>query len=124
MFTTLSPTYMGIAQAAYEFTVQLPARRGAGQPPVKRRMYPTKQIAVAQMRIKLEQTRALFLRSFGEARVDPPKEMRLRAYAAQYTIMENANEISPAGDPHLRRPVDAEEPAARAALSRFAAAAR
>ena len=35
----------------------------AGQPPVKRRMYPTKQIAVAEMRIKLEQTRALFLRA-------------------------------------------------------------
>ena len=30
MFLTLSPTYMGLAQAAYDFTVQVPARRGAG----------------------------------------------------------------------------------------------
>ncbi len=30
MFTTLSPTYMGIAIAAYEFTVQVPARRARG----------------------------------------------------------------------------------------------
>ena len=124
MFTTLSPTYMGIAQAAYDFTVQYLRGEVPGTPPVKRRMYPTKQIAVAEMRIKLEQTRALFLRAAGEARVDPPKDERLRCYAAHYTIMENANDIVPARDPHLRRPVDAEEPAARAASTATAAAAR
>jgi alkylation response protein AidB-like acyl-CoA dehydrogenase len=95
MFSTLSPSYMGIAVAAYEFTIRYLRGEIEGMgPPVKRRMYPTKQITTAQMHILLEQTRALFLRSFGEARVDPPKEMRLRAYAAHYTIMENANEIS------------------------------
>ncbi|MBA3477379.1 MAG: acyl-CoA/acyl-ACP dehydrogenase [Lautropia sp.] len=95
MFATLSPTYMGISVAAYEFTIRY--LRGEIEdlgPTVKRRMYPTKQIATAQMHILLEQTRSLFLRSFSEARIDPPKEMRLRAYAAHYTIMENANEIS------------------------------
>ncbi len=92
MFTTLSPTYLGIAIAAYEFTVAY--LRGEIQGvPVKRRMYPTKQIAVAEMWVKLEQTRALFLRMLEDARVDPPKEARLRAYAAQFTIMENANDI-------------------------------
>jgi len=60
---------------------------------VKRRMYPTKQIAVAEMWVKLEQTRALFLRMLEDARVDPPKDARLRAYATQYTIMENANDL-------------------------------
>jgi alkylation response protein AidB-like acyl-CoA dehydrogenase len=93
MFATLSPTYMGIAQAAYDFAVQYLRGEVAGTPPVKRRMYPTKQIAVAEMRIKLEQTRALFLRSLSEARVDPSKDERLRCYAAHYTIMENANDI-------------------------------
>ena len=93
MFATLSPTYMGIAQAAYDFTVQYLRGEVPGTPPVKRRMYPTKQIAVAEMRIKLEQTRALFLRSVGEARVDPSKDERLRCYAAHYTIMENANDL-------------------------------
>jgi alkylation response protein AidB-like acyl-CoA dehydrogenase len=93
MFTTLSPTYMGIAQAAYEFTVRYLRGEAPGTPPVKRRMYPTKQLAVAEMWVKLEQTRALFLRMLDDARVDPPKEARLRAYAAQYTIMENANDI-------------------------------
>jgi alkylation response protein AidB-like acyl-CoA dehydrogenase len=93
MFLTLAPTYMGIAQAAYDFTIEYLRGEVSGTPPVKRRMYPTKQIAVAEMRIKLEQTRALFLHSIGEARIDPPKDARLRLYAAQYTIMENANDI-------------------------------
>jgi alkylation response protein AidB-like acyl-CoA dehydrogenase len=93
MFTTLSPTYMGIAQGAYDFTVQYLRGEAPGTPPVKRRQYPTKQIAVAEMRIKLEQTRALFLRTLAEAKVDPSKDERLRCYAAQYTIMENANDI-------------------------------
>ncbi len=93
MFTTLAPTYMGIAIAAYEFTVKYLRGEIAGAPPVKRRMYPTKQIAVAEMHVKLEQTRALFLRMLEDARIDPPKDARLRAYAAQYTIMENANEL-------------------------------
>jgi alkylation response protein AidB-like acyl-CoA dehydrogenase len=93
MFTTLSPTYMGIAIAAYEFTVKYLRGEVEGTPPVKRRMYPTKQIAVAEMFVKLEQTRALFLRMLEDARVDPPKDARLRAYATQYTIMENANDL-------------------------------
>ena len=93
MFTTLSPTYMGIAIAAYEFTVRYLRGEIEGMPPVKRRMYPTKQIAVAEMWVKLEQTRSLFLRMLEDARVDPPKDARLRAYAAQFTIMENANYI-------------------------------
>ena len=93
MFTTLSPTYMGIAIAAYAFTVQYLRGEVPGMPPVKRRMYPTKQIAVAEMHVKLEQTRALFLRMLDDARVDPSKDARLRAYATQFTVMENANEL-------------------------------
>jgi alkylation response protein AidB-like acyl-CoA dehydrogenase len=92
MFLTLSPTYMGIAQAAYDFTVAYLRGEveGAG---AKRRMYPTKQIAVAEMFIKLQQTSALFRQVIREARVDPSKSERLRAYAAQFTIMENANDL-------------------------------
>ncbi len=94
MFLTLAPTYMGLAQAAYDFTVRYLRGELPGTPPVKRRMYPTKQIAVAEMFVKLEQTRALFERVIAEARVDPAKDARLRAYAAQYTIMENANDLA------------------------------
>jgi alkylation response protein AidB-like acyl-CoA dehydrogenase len=93
MFATLSPTYMGIAQAAYDFTVQYLRGEVPGMPPVLRRMYPTKQIAVAEMRIKLEQTRALFLQNARDAGADPDKDARMRLYAAHYTIMENANDL-------------------------------
>ncbi len=93
MFLTLAPTYMGIAQAAYDFTVAYLRGEIEGLPPVRRRMYPTKQIAVAEMFIRLEQTWALFRRAIAEARVDPPRAARLRCYAAQYTIMENANAL-------------------------------
>jgi alkylation response protein AidB-like acyl-CoA dehydrogenase len=92
MFLTLAPTYMGIAQAAYDFTVSYLRGEVPGIP-VKRRMYPTKQIAVAGMFVTLQQTRALFEQTIAEARIDPAKIERLRAYAAQYTIMENANEL-------------------------------
>ena len=94
MFATLSPTYMGIAQAAYDFTAAYLRAEVPGMPPVKRRMYPTKQIAVAEMRIKLEQTRALFLQNARDACIDPDKDTRMRLYAAHYTIMENANALA------------------------------
>jgi alkylation response protein AidB-like acyl-CoA dehydrogenase len=94
MFATLSPTYMGIAQAAYDFTVAYLRAEVPGMPKVLRRMYPTKQIAVAQMRMKLEQTRALFLQNARDAVVDPDKDTRMRLYAAHYTIMENAQAMA------------------------------
>ncbi len=93
MFATLSPTYMGIAQAAFDFTVQYLRAELPGMSPVKRRMYPTKQAAVAEMRIKLEQARALFLQCIREARVDPDDNARQRLYAAHFTVMEHANAI-------------------------------
>ena len=71
MFLTLSPTYMGLAQAAYDFTVRYLRGEVPGTPPVKRRMYPTKQIAVAEMRVKLEQTKALWFQAVTEARANP-----------------------------------------------------
>jgi alkylation response protein AidB-like acyl-CoA dehydrogenase len=93
MFTTLTPTYVGIAQAAYDFTVKYLRGEMPGTPPVKRRMYPTKQHAVADMRIMLEQTKALWFQMLNEAGPDPKKEQRIRALTAQYTVMENANEL-------------------------------
>jgi alkylation response protein AidB-like acyl-CoA dehydrogenase len=94
MFFTLAPTYLGIANAAYDFTVRYLRGEVAGEPPVKRRMYPTKQVAVAQMRIQLEQMKSLFLRAVTEARPNPSKDERMRLYAAHYSVMEGANDIA------------------------------
>lgn len=86
MFLTLSPTYLGLAQAAYDFTIDY--LRGG------RRSSVVKQLAVAEMRIKLEQTKALWFQAVSEAHVDPAPEQRLRAYAAQYATMEAANDLA------------------------------
>jgi alkylation response protein AidB-like acyl-CoA dehydrogenase len=94
MFLTLSPTYMGLAQAAYDFTVAYLRGEMPGTPPVKRRMFPTKQIAVAEMHVMLEQTKALWFQAITEARANPTKEQVLRAYATQYTVMENSNALA------------------------------
>ncbi|WP_342362863.1 acyl-CoA dehydrogenase family protein [Terrarubrum flagellatum] len=94
MFLTLSPTYVGLAQAAYDFTTKYLRGEVPGTPPVKRRMYPTKQIAVAEMRIKLEQLKTIWFQAVTEARPNPTKEQTLRAYAAQYAVMEGANDIA------------------------------
>jgi alkylation response protein AidB-like acyl-CoA dehydrogenase len=93
MFATLAAAYMGIAQAAYDFTVQYLRAELPGMPPVPRRMYPTKQLAVAQMRVTLEQARALFLQTVRDARPDPDADARLRLLAGHYTIMESANAL-------------------------------
>jgi alkylation response protein AidB-like acyl-CoA dehydrogenase len=94
MFFTLAPTYLGIANAAYDFTVSYLRGEVAGEPPVKRRMYPTKQVAVAQMRIQLEAMKSLFARAILEAGPNPSKDVRMRLYAAQYSVMEGANDIA------------------------------
>lgn len=94
MFFTLSPTYLGVANAAYDFTVQYLRGEVPGEPPVKRRQFATKQIAVAQMRIQLEAMKSLFTRAIAEARPNPSKDERMRLYAAHYSIMEGANDIA------------------------------
>jgi alkylation response protein AidB-like acyl-CoA dehydrogenase len=93
MFMTLTPSYMGIAQAAFDFTVQYLRGEIPGTGPEKRRKFATKQVAIAQMFVTLQQTKALWFQAITEARADPTKEQLLRAYAAQYTVMENSNEL-------------------------------
>ncbi|MFO5476578.1 MAG: acyl-CoA dehydrogenase, partial [Dolichospermum sp.] len=93
MFFTLAPTYMGIAQAAYDFTIKYLRGEVVGMPPIKQRQNKIKQFNVAQMFIILEQTKAIFYRVINEAKINPSKAERLRAYAANYTVMENSNQL-------------------------------
>jgi alkylation response protein AidB-like acyl-CoA dehydrogenase len=93
MFMTLTPSYMGLCQAIFDFTVAY--LRGEIPPmPEKRRKQPLKQAAVAELKIMLESARALFLTAVAEARLDPSKEARLRAYVTQYTVMETAQRMA------------------------------
>lgn len=98
MFLSLSPTYLGIAQASLDFTVRYLrgeiAGQNGGMSGEKRRQSASKQLAVAQMFIALQQMKALWFQAASEARVDPTKEQVLRALAAQYTVMEGANDLA------------------------------
>ncbi len=94
MFTTLSPTYMGIAQAAYDFTVTYLRGEVAGHAAGQAAHVPDQaDRGRGDARHARADAALWFLRMLDEARVDPPKDARLRAYAAQYTIMENANAL-------------------------------
>lgn len=93
MFLTLSPAYLGLAQAAVDFTTRYLRGEVPGMA-MKRRMHAVKQLAVAEMRVKLEQAKALWFQAVTEARVDPTKDQLLRAYAAQHVVMETANDLA------------------------------
>ena len=97
MFFTLSPTYLGVANAVYDFTVQYLRGEVPGEPPVKRRQFPTKQITVAQMRLQLESMKSLFTRAIFEAKPNPSKDEKLRLYAAHHAVMEGANDLARLG---------------------------
>lgn len=92
-FITVNPAYMGIAEGAVDFTIKYLRGEIEGMPPVRRRHYPTKRMAVAQLQILLEQTRAIYHRIISDARPNPDKSDIIRMYAGHYTVMENSNAI-------------------------------
>ncbi len=94
MFLTLSPTYVGLAQAALNFTIQYLRGEVPNTPPIIRRMFATKQIAVAEMQIQLENIKSIWFQSISEACVDPSLQQIKRAYATQFTVMEGAHKIA------------------------------
>lgn len=94
MMATLSPTYMGLAQGAYDFMVDYLKGKTPGQPPIDRRMYATKRITVGKMYARLANMRAIWWQAFSEAKAFPTKGEVMRMYAAQYNVMEGVQEIA------------------------------
>ena len=94
MMATLSPTYMGVAQGAFDFTVEYLQGKTPGQPRIDRRIYATKRLAVARMYARLAAMRALWWQAFCEAKGFPSKAEVMRMYAAQYNVMEGVQEIA------------------------------
>jgi alkylation response protein AidB-like acyl-CoA dehydrogenase len=94
MMATLSPTYMGVAQGAYDFTVAYLRGEVAGQPAADRRMFGTKRIAVGRMYGRLASMRALWWNMFMEAQGMPTQAQVLRMYAGVHAVMEGVQEIA------------------------------
>jgi alkylation response protein AidB-like acyl-CoA dehydrogenase len=94
MFFTLSPTYLGIAHAALDFTRRYLRGEVPGASGSPKAQSPTKQLAFAEMFVKFQQARALFFQVIDEAGPRPTVAAQMRLLAAQFTVMEHANDIA------------------------------
>ena len=123
MFLTLTPTYVGLAQAAFDFTVRYLRGEIADTGSDKRRS-PAKRQAVAEMFVMLQQLKALWFQVVSEARVDPAT--RAGAARARHAVHRDGagQRDRPARTAHLRRPRVVPQPAAANASPATAAAAR
>jgi alkylation response protein AidB-like acyl-CoA dehydrogenase len=90
---TLTPAYVGLADAVVEFVAGylgsvprpgVPARRGS----------PAKQWGWAEIQILAGRSRAAWERVVDEAGPDPSPERLRRALVATYTVMETAQEVA------------------------------
>jgi alkylation response protein AidB-like acyl-CoA dehydrogenase len=86
---TFSATFLGLMQAAYDFTIAYLTGQIPGTPGVQSEIA-TKGHAVAEMLFTLEAARALYYRAIAEARVDAPLAEVQRARAAHVTIQRSA----------------------------------
>lgn len=94
MMATLTPAYMGVAQSAYDFTVEYLRGETPGLYPIDRRVYPTKRASVGRMYQKLTEMRTLWTTAFFEAKGHPSKAEVMRLYAAQFAVMEGVQEVA------------------------------
>jgi alkylation response protein AidB-like acyl-CoA dehydrogenase len=78
LFLGFSATFLGLMQAAYDFTLAYLTGEVPGAPGL-REDAPARQYAVAEMLFTLEATRALYYRAISEERLDPPVECLQRA---------------------------------------------
>ena len=85
---TFSATFLGLMQAAYDYTIAYLTGQVPGAPGVRTEL-PTKGHAVAEMLFSLEAARALYYRAIAEARVDAPVAAVQRARAAHVTIQRS-----------------------------------
>ncbi len=95
LFMSLAPSYLGLTQGILDFTRAYLRGEAPGQRPGSaRRDHPQKQAGWAQMQIDYEVGRALLYDVLDNTRIDPDEELLARAWAAVYTVMENANKVA------------------------------
>jgi alkylation response protein AidB-like acyl-CoA dehydrogenase len=86
---TFSATFLGLMQAAYDYTIAYLTGRIPGAPGIQSEVI-AKGHAVAEMLFTLEAARALYYRAIAEARVDAPAAAVQRARAAHVTVLRSA----------------------------------
>jgi alkylation response protein AidB-like acyl-CoA dehydrogenase len=86
-FLGFSATFLGLMQAAYDFTIAYLTGQVPGVPGLQGEA-PARGHAVAEMLFTLEATRALYYRAISEEQVDPPVECIQRARAAHVHVQQ------------------------------------
>jgi alkylation response protein AidB-like acyl-CoA dehydrogenase len=86
---TFSATFLGLMQAAWDYTIAYLTGKVAGAPGLQTEAA-AKGHAVAEMLFTLEAARALYYRAIAEARVDAPADAVQRARAAHVTVVRSA----------------------------------
>jgi alkylation response protein AidB-like acyl-CoA dehydrogenase len=95
LFMSLAPSYLGLTQGILDFTRTYLRGEGPGQNPGSaRRDLTQKQAGWAQMQIDYELGRALLYDVLDHMVIDPDEDLLVRAWAAVYTVMENANQVA------------------------------
>ena len=85
MFLGFGATFLGLMQAAYDFTIAYLTGQVPGAAGITKEA-PAGGHAVADMLFTLEATRALYYRAISEQRLDPPVECIQRARAAHVQV--------------------------------------
>jgi alkylation response protein AidB-like acyl-CoA dehydrogenase len=85
LFLGFSATFLGLMQAAYDYTIAYLTGQVAGASGLQGEA-PARGYAVAEMLFTLEATRALYYRAISEERLDPPVECMQRARAAHVQV--------------------------------------
>jgi len=85
LFLGFSATFLGLMQAAYDYTIAYLTGQVPGAPGLQGEA-PARGYAVAEMLFTLEATRALYYRAISEDRLDPPVECVQRARAAHVQV--------------------------------------
>jgi alkylation response protein AidB-like acyl-CoA dehydrogenase len=85
LFLGFSATFLGLMQAAYDYTIAYLTGQVPGAPGLQGEA-PARGYAVAEMLFLLEATRALYYRAISEERLDPPVEYMQRARAAHVQV--------------------------------------
>ena len=93
LFLSFSATFLGLMQAAYDFTIAYLTGKVPGAPGLQGAA-PARGHAVAEMLFMLESARALFYRAISEERLDPPVESVQRARAAHVGIQRTVVELT------------------------------
>ena len=95
LFMSLAPSYLGLTRGILDFTrAYLRGETAGARPGTARRDLPQKQVGWAQMQIDYEISRALLFDVLDNTVIDPDEDLLARAWAAVYTVMENANKVA------------------------------